>query len=162
MPKDTASSRGREVLRIHLAVVAPLLVVAVVGGFYLGRRPPPVIPQRTLGIKCLVESVKAELVAAENSYRQKNEAPLFELKDFEMEINYLVRNSGGIKAEVIGVGTNLDSGSERVQKLRLTWTAIPNRQELIPPTLPIDGLHEKGDAAAAKLPPINLDSIECN
>src|SRR5262245_31478110 len=122
MSTEPSKRTGSRVIHIRPAVLASFVVPLLLGvgvGFYAGRRIQPPLSEQPLDVRCLIESVKAELVAAEKAQRQRNEAALFELKTFDMEINYLVRNSGGLKAEVVGVGTNLDSGSERVQKLHL-------------------------------------------
>jgi hypothetical protein len=123
---------------MRVVLVAPIVALAFIIGFFFGRRQPTLLSEQRLDVRCLVEAVKEELAAAEDAQRGANKAALFQLKDFEMEINYVVRNSGGISAEVVGVGTNLDAGSERVQKLLLRWDAIPNREENIPPSLSID------------------------
>jgi hypothetical protein len=102
---------------------------------YVVRRAPGIQHEQPLQVQELIEAVRTELAAAEASRRQRGDLPLFRLKDFEMEISYLVRNSGGAKAEVVGVGTNLDALSERVQKLRLRWEAIPERDERIPSSM---------------------------
>ena len=57
--------------------------------------------------------------------RRRNELPLFKLKDFQMEINFVVHAGSTTKAEVVGVGTDLSTEKERVQKLILNWTACP-------------------------------------
>jgi len=79
-----------------------LLGVFVTGAsaFLLGQNwRSTVVGDRPLEVKCLVEAVKSQLVATERSQQKQGSPPLFELKDFEMEIQYVVRNSGGVKAE---------------------------------------------------------------
>lgn len=82
---------------------------------------------RPLEIKDLIEQVRSELVATEVAMRKRNELPLFKLKDFEMEINYVIRSGSVVKTEVVGVGTDLSLDKERVQKLTLRWAACPTR-----------------------------------
>jgi hypothetical protein len=146
---------------MQVVVVVPLIALALIGGFFLGRRPPALLSEQPLDVRCLVEAVKTELAAAESAQRRENKAALFELKDFEMEVNYVVRNSGGIKAEVVGVGTNLDAGSERVQKLLLRWAAIPNREEQIVPSLSIDPVDVKGKGVTAPADSNSTDIPGC-
>ena len=141
--------------RMRVVVVGPLIAVALAGGFLLGRRPPALLSEQPLDVRCLIEAVTVELAAAEAAQRRENRMALFQLEDFEMEINYVARNSGTLKAEVVGVGTNLDGGSERVQKLLLRWAAIPNREESVPP-LSLDVLEGKPIAMAA--PAASADS----
>lgn len=87
-----------------------------------------------LEVKDLIRKVKDELVAADLEAIHKREAPLFVLKDFEMEIQFVVRRSGDLKAEVVGVGGAAGVGSESVQKLKLHWDIAPPRNGSVPPT----------------------------
>ena len=129
-----ARMRARPAVRA-LALLATFAALFACITYVVRRSPTIPLREQPLQVKELIEAVRTELAAAEESRRKRGDLPLFELKDFEMEINYLVRNSGGTKAEVIGVGTNLDALSERVQKLRLRWAAIPQQNGDIPPTL---------------------------
>ena len=90
------------------------------GVMYFTRHAPTQLSrsERPLEVRELIEAVSDQLAVVDASKREKNLLPLFELRDFEMEINYVVRNSGGAKAEVVGIGMNLDTVSERVQTPR--------------------------------------------
>jgi hypothetical protein len=134
-------SRRRWLLSLPWARTLPQLVVFAAAGIVVtlivqwsARSAPGLASQDSLQVKDLILRVREELAAAEQDRVDKNLLPTFELKDFDMEINYVVRNSGGTKVEVLGVGTNVDVGTERVQKLRLHWTPAPPVQRSVPPS----------------------------
>lgn len=79
----------------------------------------------TLGIKELINQVKVELIAAEREMRERKEASLFDLKELEMEIHFVVRSGAEAKVEVVGIGGGFEATDEKTQKLRLTWVATP-------------------------------------
>lgn len=94
---------------------------------------PLVGPDQPLDIKNLIRKVKQELGEAEAEAIANNELPLFKLEEFEMEINYVIRASGGLKAEVVSVGGSSEVGTEKVQKLRLRWSAVPPQSHTVKP-----------------------------
>ena len=95
--------------------------------------------EQPLEIKDLITRVREELASHEIEMREHQELALFRLKDFEMEINYLVRTGSTVKTEVVGVGTDLSVDRERVQKLVLRWEACPQ--------------HLRGSVGASTSPP---------
>jgi hypothetical protein len=86
-----------------------------------------------LGIQELITGVKDELTKTEKARREKGEAPLFELQSFDLEISFVVRastkQSGGANYQVLTVDSALETGSEKIQKLRLHMTAVEPRAE---------------------------------
>ena len=80
-----------------------------------------------LEIKDLVQEVRAELAAVEKDMREKGEIALFELDKFELELNFVVRASTkdtvGAKTELVTAESEIEKGSEKVQKLTLHWNA---------------------------------------
>ncbi len=82
-----------------------------------------------LGVKELIEEVKSELVKSEQSRMAANQASLFELKDFDLEIKFVVNErrteSGKIEYQVVTVGGETTFSSERVQTIKLHMTAVP-------------------------------------
>ena len=78
-----------------------------------------------IGITDLVRQVKKELLALEDSMVKHNENALFQLKDFEMEINFVVRENTSAKIqgnyEVVAVEGSKDYSNEKVQKIILHW-----------------------------------------
>jgi len=85
-------------------------------------------------VKDLIREVKTELVAADKEMIKNGEAALFQLRDFEMEIQFVVRRSGDLRAEVVGVGGGAGASSESVQKLKLHWDVVPPRAGSVPPS----------------------------
>lgn len=79
-----------------------------------------------LGIEDLIRRVKSELADAEAKRIRNNEAALFELKEFELEIGFVVQErttaGGKIDYQVVSVDTGTEVGNERVQRIRLRWT----------------------------------------
>jgi hypothetical protein len=76
----------------------------------------------TLGVADLVRHVKSELQRA--AIQGKNEAPLFKLKDFELEVSFVaeVKSNGGVQFNVVTAGT--DVRTERTQKLTIKMDAF--------------------------------------
>jgi hypothetical protein len=91
-----------------------------------------------LGVKELIEKVKSELVATEKKRIESNEAPLFLLKDFELEINFVVKEGttqkGDVDFKVVTVGGTSDYTTEQTQKIKLVMTAVPPQPEKALPT----------------------------
>ena len=117
--------------RVLLLVLLTVLLVYWSQRHALDR--PLVGPGQSLEIKNLIRKVKQELGEAEAEAIRNNELPLFKLEEFEMEINYVIRASGGLKAEVVSVGGSSEVGTEKVQKLRLRWSAVAPEQRIIKP-----------------------------
>jgi NTP-dependent ternary system trypsin peptidase co-occuring protein len=114
-----------------LLYAATLAAAAFAGSLYSAR-----VARRDLGladksqpleIKDLIGRVREELAAAETDMLKRHDLALFRLKDFEMEINYVIRTGSVVKTEVVGVGTDLNVDRERVQKLTLRWAVCPER-----------------------------------
>jgi hypothetical protein len=114
-----------------LLYAATLAAAAFTGSLYSAR-----VARQDLGladksqpleIKDLITRVREELAAAETDMLKRHDLALFKLKDFEMEINYVIRAGSVVKTEVVGVGTDLSVDRERVQKLTLRWAVCPER-----------------------------------
>jgi len=109
--------------------VAALIASAVLGAVVSQRitrgDPGLASSDQPLEIKDLITRVREELTAHELEMRQHQDLALFRLKEFQMEINYVIRTGSTVKAEVVGVGTDLGVNRERVQKLVLHWDVCP-------------------------------------
>jgi hypothetical protein len=81
-----------------------------------------------LGIDDLLQGVKAELTKAERHRIEIGEAPLFEVKTFDLEVNFLVKATTKEKGEVeysfVTVGAESEVSAERVQKITLHMAAV--------------------------------------
>ena len=86
-----------------------------------------------LGIDKVIRDVKKELVASDQKRIENQEAALFQVKDFDLEIQFVVREStttgGEAKYEVITVNTELKDELEKVQKITLHFTAAQPKEE---------------------------------
>ncbi|KPK91870.1 MAG: hypothetical protein AMJ94_06240 [Deltaproteobacteria bacterium SM23_61] len=82
-----------------------------------------------LGVKELIQKVKSELIATEIERRSSNEAALFEIKDFDLEIKFTVNTSrtvsGKIDYKVVVVGGDKKLSSEEVQTIKLHMVTLP-------------------------------------
>jgi hypothetical protein len=114
------------VLVLAIAILVPYVLPILIpwnrnGGAFTG--------DEGLGIEQLITGVKEELIKTEEARRLKADAPLFELKDFDLEISFVVRASSSHKGrasyQVLTVDSDVQTGSERVQRLRLHMTAVP-------------------------------------
>jgi hypothetical protein len=80
-----------------------------------------------IGITDLVREVKKELTQLEDSMVHRNENEMFRLKDMEMEISFVVRQTTSGKMggsyEVVTVEGSRENSNEKVQKLVLHWNA---------------------------------------
>ena len=106
-----------------------------------------------LELKSLVRQVKQQLQEADCEATANNEAALFELKDFELDLNFVAKGISGQKAEILAVGSNTEISRERLQHIHLRWTANSGAQTanvkpgkiLAAPTDVIDADAIKGD-----------------
>lgn len=109
---------------VLIASVAILLLLLS----YQSWRPAQLIATGSseLGIKDLILKVKKELAETERD-RPINEAALFKLRDFELEVNFIVKTrhaaSGKVDYEVVAVGADTEIGTERIQRIKLRMDA---------------------------------------
>ncbi len=91
-----------------------------------------------LGIRELIRTVKLELQETEEQGRTNKEAALFQLKDFDLEINFIVhshsKGKAGVDYHFVAVGAETEVGLEEIQKIKLHMIAIPPRREVVPQT----------------------------
>jgi len=89
-----------------------------------------------LDIQKLITEVKSELYETEQARIKKGEASLFKLEDFDLEISFVVRanskQGGSVTYQVVTVDSEIQTGLERVQKLKLHMKAIPPPEEQLP------------------------------
>lgn len=87
-----------------------------------------------LGVQELIEKVKIELLEAEEKRIKANESPLFALKNFDLEINFVVKErskgSGAFDLKILTAGGESEYNSEVTQKIILHMEyAQPQAQE---------------------------------
>jgi hypothetical protein len=82
-----------------------------------------------LDLDILIRKVKQELAAAEQESVTNREAALFELKQFDLELSFVMRarslGSGKVEYVPVVVTNELELGSERVQRITLHMNAVP-------------------------------------
>lgn len=89
------------------------------------------LTKEPLGIKDLVRSVKRELEEADLERLENDEAPLFKLDRFELEINFVVNNrsktGASIAPQFIVVDKETEVSTQRIQKIRIQMQAVGKR-----------------------------------
>lgn len=94
----------------------------------------------TLGIGQLTRQVQNEISKLDKERRENNIAPMFQLQTFELEISFVIKEgsnqSGGAHYEVVTVDNQLQTGSEHVQKLKLTMVVSPSYESAVGPSEP--------------------------
>ena len=98
------------------------------------RGPGGLAGDKPLKVSELIRKVKEELHKAEQEGLTKNELALFELKEFELVIHFVVTNTGEVGAQVVGIGSKADVKTENLQKITLRWTAVPPQEKRIGPS----------------------------
>ena len=119
-------------LRIDLILgVLILILIAAMIYNHTNQSQPDTDRSEGLGVTQLITMVKEELIATEQTRQTLDQAALFELKDFDLEINFVVRNSrsadGKVGPQFLTVEAGMEVSSERVQKIRLHMSAIPSK-----------------------------------
>ena len=89
-----------------------------------------------IGIQRLIERVKTELVETSKNSIENNEAPLLILKEFQLEINFVVKETvsqdGHLDFEVVTVGNKSDYGIEKTQKITIKMESIAPIEQVVP------------------------------
>lgn len=115
----------------------------------------------SLGVKELIEEVKSELVKAEQSRMAANQVSLFELKDFDLEIRFVVNEqrteSGAIEYKVVTVGGETTISSEKIQTIKLHMAAIPPKTSQVPAIPPPANDNKDGIVTHDSPPPNGRD-----
>lgn len=122
----------------RVVLVVALIVATCALLFRQGMRTT-LADDQSLEVRDLIRKVKSELAAAELDMYRNNEPALFKLQDLEMEVHFVVRSSGGARAEVVGVGADADISNEKVQKLKLRWIVKPETVVSTVPPSPVKG-----------------------
>jgi hypothetical protein len=78
-----------------------------------------------LELKTLIRQVKAELQEADLEALNNNEEPLFELQEFDLDLNFVAKGTTGGKVELSAVGSSVEVSRERLQHIHLRWKANP-------------------------------------
>src|SRR5262245_8580424 len=92
-----------------IATIAVILILLSLLFYKHWRNDPArTEPPKSLGIDTLIEQVKQDLENMDDRRRQQNEEALFKVDTFDLEINFVVRETqsgeGSLKYEVVTVG----------------------------------------------------------
>lgn len=81
-----------------------------------------------LGVQDLIEKVKEELIKTEEKRINAKQAPLFELKDFELEINFVItaseKEAGSFEFKAVTLNSETETTTEKTQKIILRMSAV--------------------------------------
>jgi len=106
---------------------AILLLVSAFAYRYWVKKPAEVQKDEGLGVAKLIQDVKSELIRSDEDRRNQGLPALFQLRSFDLEINFVVKASRkgqvGLKYEVVAVGGESEVSSEKVQKIVLHMDA---------------------------------------
>lgn len=104
-------------------VPAYLLVVAAIAGVFPWFDWTSSESTPELRISSIIRKVKEELVAADSARIAANEAALFSLRDFELDLSFVVRRTAEAKAgyELIALEANAGVETQQVQRIHLRW-----------------------------------------
>ena len=85
----------------------------------------------SLDLTALIRQVKTEVNAATSIMIKGGEAPLFQADSLDIEIQFVVRRKAGTETvELVPIGINSEVSSEKVQRIRLTMKALPQKDHV--------------------------------
>ena len=123
--------------QVILLIWTPLVTIAafLLLLSYMSHRVdtlPPAndVAKEGLQLKTLIRQVKTELQQADMEAIEKGEPALFQLKDFELDVNVVAKGSISGNAQIVTVGSSAEVSSERVQRIHLRWVVDPEAQKL--------------------------------
>jgi len=80
-------------------------------------------------LNTIINEVTEELEEGDENRRSKDRAELFQVKSFDLEVNFVVKahrtESGKIEPQFVAVGTESQIAAERVQKITLHLSVPP-------------------------------------
>jgi hypothetical protein len=93
-------------------------------------------PTDDLGINDLIDRVSVALSEREKKRIDENRDALFEVKKFDLEINFVVKKAdthrGGLELKVVTAGAEAQYSSETIQKIMLHMETIKPEKKVIP------------------------------
>ena len=136
------SGKVRQVILLvwtPLVTIAAFLLLLSYMSHRVGTLPPGNDPAaQGLQLKTLIRQVKTELQQADMEAIKNGEPALFQLKDFELDVNVVAKGSITGNAQIVTVGSSAEVSSERVQRIHLRWVVDPEAQKLAIETAKID------------------------
>lgn len=141
----------------RLDLIFAIGIIALLASMiYNNRKSTLAVPDNPgrLGVQELIEKVKSELVGTEKKRVEANESPLFMLQDFELEINFVVKENtaqkGDFDFKVVTVGGAADYGYEKTQRIKLRMSVVQPQQQETPAL-------DAPDKILTEPPPENVD-----
>jgi Trypsin-co-occurring domain 2 len=112
---------------MKLDEIVIVAAIVLLGGLFVykhwfsGSRKP--VEEQQLNIDNLISKVRDELTKADLKLRASNQASMFELDEFVLELNFVVKSAtsanAGLTTELIAVGAEQQYANEQVQKITL-------------------------------------------
>lgn len=108
-----------------------IIILLLFINIYLHIKPKPqsIAPSNSLGVKTLIEQVRSELLAIQKNQVDGVNRDMFQLKDFDLEIKFVVNEkqtvSGKAEFEVVTIGGDNTVTNEKVQTIKLHMTTFP-------------------------------------
>jgi hypothetical protein len=126
----------------YVVVTALVAVIVSIAIFRIALPPSSGGVPQSLQIDALVTKVRTELENMEIQRQSSGRQPLFEMKDFDLEISFVVKQSvkakGELETEVITVGSEIQRSNEATQKVTLHMGVIPSQEVIVPAVNHID------------------------
>ena len=116
---------------IIISIVILILVFLLVYK-YLKREPPEV--DQALNIDKLIQQVKLDLEKVDEERIKQQKAALFKVDDFDLELNFVVKQTTSSEAsakpvyELVTIGGKTEVSAEKIQKIKLHMKAIDYSQ----------------------------------
>jgi hypothetical protein len=123
--------------RIPAAFLITLVLIVLIPYLlkYLGRGAPVLespTASKALGVKEFIADLKSELSQLEEERNQKNEAAVFDIVTFDLEISFMVRASSqqkaGVEYQIVTADSEIQNGIEKIQKLTVHMKPIGNQK----------------------------------
>jgi len=124
--------------KVSLRFLLPSVLSALAPEAYRWIKPqykeklnPADYAKEGLGVQELVTEVKTELQRTDDARRQRGEAALFEVKSFDLEINFVVHKhvteKGEVSYHLVTVSAEAQTGFDWTQKINLAAPPEPIR-----------------------------------
>ena len=119
---------------VLIAMVIVLLAALLIYKHWFGESKTAGEEQQ-LNIDNLISKVREELASTDLKLRAANQANMFQLEEFVLELNFIVKSgttaNAGLKTELIAIGADQEYSKEQVQKITLKMTVPEARRDTL-------------------------------
>ncbi len=119
----------RSWLTIGAAFLAGSLVLPTAQRLWLGT---PGVEDAGYPINAMIQQVRDELLAAEGSFNDKGEDPMFQVKHLDLELAFTVKRTNSASADgkfqLVAVSSDTQTATENVQRIKLHLEAAGGRE----------------------------------